>query len=99
MNSNFYHFSIGQFKCTAVADGTLIYAPPMFPPPATLLCVNAPREQLERALSQQGIDLQQWKEWTSNYTCLLIDTGTRKVLVDTGAGNLGPMTGKLISRG
>ncbi len=97
MNSDVYRFNIGQFKCTAVSDGTMNYVPPMFPPPATLLCINAPREQLERTLNQQGINLQQWKEWTSHYTCLLIDTGTKRVLVDTGAGNLGPTTGKLLS--
>jgi glyoxylase-like metal-dependent hydrolase (beta-lactamase superfamily II) len=29
------------------------------------------------------------------YTALLVDTGTKRVLVDTGAGGLGPSTGKL----
>ncbi|NYT21026.1 MAG: MBL fold metallo-hydrolase [Methanomicrobiales archaeon] len=34
-------------------------------------------------------------QWTSPYTCIMIDTGRHQVLIDTGAGQLGPDTGKL----
>ena len=35
-------------------------------------------------------------QWISSYTCLFVDTGKCKVLVDTGAGSLGENTGKLL---
>jgi len=50
----------------------------------------------QKILPKYGINPAQWKEWTSQYTCLLIMTEKNKVLVDTGAGNLMPTTGKLI---
>ena len=40
--------------------------------------------------------MQQWTGWTSSYTCLYINTGQHRVLVDTGAGKLSPDTGKLL---
>ena len=87
---------VGKFKCLAVSDGTFTYAPPTFPPPATLLFANAPKGLLEQVLSEDNLKPEQWLEWTSPYICVVIDTGKHKVLVDTGAGNLGPNTGKLL---
>jgi glyoxylase-like metal-dependent hydrolase (beta-lactamase superfamily II) len=37
-----------------------------------------------------------WNQILSPFSCLLVDTGPRKVLVDTGAGNLAPTTGELL---
>jgi glyoxylase-like metal-dependent hydrolase (beta-lactamase superfamily II) len=91
-----YSFKIGGFNCLAVSDGTLTYAPPTFPTPATLLFANAPKALLEQVLSEHGLQLKQWVEWVSPYICVVIDTGEHKVLVDTGAGNLGPDTGHLL---
>jgi glyoxylase-like metal-dependent hydrolase (beta-lactamase superfamily II) len=96
MNPNNYHFKIGSFECLAVSDGTMTYAPPTFPPPYAFLFANADKTQLVRVLIEHGIELTEWKEWVSSYTCLLIDTGKYKVLVDTGAGNLGQNTEKLL---
>ncbi len=91
-----FRFEVGELRCTAVRDGTLTYAPPVFPPPPVLLFANAPREELGQALRAEGVEPEQWPAWTSDYTCLLVETGTHRVLVDTGAGMLAPTTGKLL---
>ena len=47
---------------------------------------------------EHGIEQAEWSEYLSPYPSLLIDNGTSRVLVDAGAGKLGPDTGKLIER-
>lgn len=93
--SDIYRFKVGEFKCIAVNDGTFAY-----PRPAENVFinffVNAPRERLAQFLKKHGLDPEKWDEYVSPYTCLVIDTGQRKVLVDTGAGDLAPTTGKLL---
>jgi glyoxylase-like metal-dependent hydrolase (beta-lactamase superfamily II) len=91
-----HHFKIGAFECLAVSDGTLTYAPPNFPPPATLLFFNAPQENLEKALHQYNLQLERWKEWTSPYICLFVKTAENRILIDTGADGIGPNTGRLL---
>lgn len=83
-------------ECMAVSDGGLTYAPPMFPPPATILFGNAPAEALAQVLGEHEIQLEKWTEWTSPYTCLVIRGAGHLVLVDTGAGSLAPSTGRLV---
>jgi glyoxylase-like metal-dependent hydrolase (beta-lactamase superfamily II) len=95
MNADIYHFKVGNFKCTAVSDGTHTYAPPSFPPPATFLFYKAPVKSLELAMREHHLPVP-WTEWTSPYICLVVDTGKHVVLVDTGAGGLAPTTGKLL---
>jgi len=48
MNTEIYRFKIGIFECIAVSDGTHTYTPPIFPPPATFLFSNAPKESEKR---------------------------------------------------
>jgi glyoxylase-like metal-dependent hydrolase (beta-lactamase superfamily II) len=91
-----FQFDLGKFKCINVSDGNLTYAPPTFPPPATLLFANAKRERLEQVLLEHNLQLEQWVEWTSPYICLLVNTGDHLVLVDTGAGSFAPTTGRLL---
>lgn len=90
-----YRFKVGDFTCIAINDGTFAY-----PHPAQNVFinffVNAPKERLVQALKKHGIDPEKWDEYVSPYTCLVIDTGRRKVLVDTGAGGFAPTTGKLL---
>ncbi len=96
MSNETFRFEIGNLECVAVSDGTLTYAPPTFPPPATLLFTNAPREPLEQVLREHNLQPEQWVEWTSPYICLVVNTGDHLVLVDTGAGGLAPTTGRLL---
>jgi glyoxylase-like metal-dependent hydrolase (beta-lactamase superfamily II) len=96
MNTDIYRFKLGDFDCVAVSDGTHTYAPPTFPPPATFLFANAPRERLEPVLREHNLQPEQWLEWTSPYICLAVNTGKHQVLVDTGADGLAPSTGKLV---
>jgi len=97
MDNQVYRFKCGEFICRVISDGTMTYVPPVFPPPAGFLCTNAPEERLGAALSKQGLTLENWTEWKRPYNCLLIETGRKRVLVDTGADGLGPETGKLLS--
>jgi len=96
MTTDIYRFQVGDFQCVAVSDGTHTYAPPTFPPPAIFLFANAPREHLEKALSEHNLNPEQWTEWVSPYICLVVHTGEHRVLMDTGAGGLAPTTGKLV---
>jgi glyoxylase-like metal-dependent hydrolase (beta-lactamase superfamily II) len=91
MSNEIYRFKLGTFECMAVSDGTFTYHHP-----APILFANAPKERLKQALHQNNLQLDQWEEWISDYICLLINTGIHLVLVDTGAGGLGPGTGKLL---
>jgi len=96
MNSQTHRFKVGSFECIAVSDGTHTYAPPTFPPPAIFLFANAPREPIEQILRENNVKPEQWAEWVSPYICLVVNTGEHRVLVDTGAGGLGPNTGRLL---
>ena len=96
MSTQSYRFKVGTFECMAVSDGTLTYTPPTFPPPATSLFANAPTEHRDLVLGKHNLHPEQWVEWISPYICVVINTGKHQVLVDTGAGNLGVNTGKLL---
>jgi glyoxylase-like metal-dependent hydrolase (beta-lactamase superfamily II) len=96
MNTEICRFEVGDFQCVAVSDGTHTYSPPTFPPPAVFLFTNAPRERLEPVIRKHNLYPEQWAEWVSPYICLVINTGEHLVLVDTGAGDLGPDTGRLL---
>jgi glyoxylase-like metal-dependent hydrolase (beta-lactamase superfamily II) len=75
-----------------VGDGSFVY-----PHPAQLFFANASREHLEQVLDEHDLDLRQWEGYVSPYLSLMIDTGRHRVLVDTGAGEMAPTTGRLIS--
>jgi glyoxylase-like metal-dependent hydrolase (beta-lactamase superfamily II) len=92
MKSENYRFKLGTFECIVVSDGTFAY-----PHPAQIFFANAPKEVLEQTLREHGIILEEWEEYVSPYTSLVINTGQYRVLVDTGAGGFAPTTGKLIS--
>jgi glyoxylase-like metal-dependent hydrolase (beta-lactamase superfamily II) len=91
MTTRSYRFKLGAFNCLAVIDGTHVYHEPV-----EILFPDAPRDLLARALEPHGKDPRHWPEWISDYTCLLVDTGTHRVLMDTGAGRLLPGAGKLV---
>ena len=60
---------------------------------ADFLFANAPPEELKAILRKQNLERDQLP---SNWTCLLVDTGRKKLLVDTGIGHLDPGGGKLL---
>lgn len=91
MNKRRFSFHVGNFKCIAISDGTFAY-----PHPSQIFFANAPKERLEHALREYNIDPDHWEQHVTPYICLVIITGQHRVLVDTGAGNLAPTTGKLI---
>jgi len=91
MKSTAYQFSIGNFSCAIVNDGTFAY-----PSPAQLFFDGAPEERLAQALQAQEIEPATWTEFVSSYPTVLVITGAHRVLIDTGAGGFAPTTGQLI---
>ncbi len=79
MGAGSFRFEVGEFGCVSASDGALNY------PPESLFA-NVPPERVEEALRQRNLPTTQV---TTPYTCLFVDTGEHRVLVDTGAGNLG----------
>ena len=86
MDSDIHQCKVGAFHCLAVSDGTFVYPPAM-------VFVNVRKEDYERALGESHVSLDEVK---TPYICLYLDTGAHRVLVDTGAGNLAPTTGRLV---
>lgn len=74
-----YRFDLGSFRCLCLSDGAFNY-------PVGSFFANVPREQVQETLRRHGLPTEQI---TTPYTLLLVDTGSHRVLVDTGAGNLG----------
>lgn len=91
MTDKIFRFSVGKINCILIPDGVHDYAEP-----SGLLFPDAPKEELRKELLVQGVDPDNWSTWTSDYKCLLIDTGKQLVLLDTGAGALLPEAGQLI---
>lgn len=78
MEENLFDFPLGEFRCVCLRDGALNY------PPATLFA-NASPAEVKAALHRRGLPTAQV---TTPYTCLFVDTGVHRVLIDTGAGDL-----------
>jgi len=95
MNTERSRFSLGNFECIVVSDGTFTYP---YPAQNAFInfFVNAPQESLKQVLKRHNLDPEKWEQYVSPYPCLVINTGQHLVLVDTGAGNLAPTTGKLV---
>lgn len=86
MATNRKPFSVGEIQCTAISDGSFSY-------PADWFFSNVPKEQLEGSLRDHDLPLNQV---VSPYTCLLVNAGKEKILIDTGADGLAPTTGDLL---
>jgi glyoxylase-like metal-dependent hydrolase (beta-lactamase superfamily II) len=78
-------FKLGNFECIACSDGGATYA-------LNMLFANVPTERVEEVLRDHHLPTD--GVWTP-YTCLFINTGEHRVLVDTGAGSLIPSAGML----
>ena len=79
MKTGTFPFHVGNFACLAILDGTFAYPPGLF-------FANLSREQYEPRLDTHG---QQKGTIEVPYTCLYVDTGKERVLLDTGAGAFG----------
>lgn len=86
MISGSYRFKLGEFECVSISDGSLDY-------PLQNLFANVPKEQIEEILRQRNLPTD---HITTPYTYLFVDTGNNRVLVDMGAGSLGPNTGSML---
>jgi glyoxylase-like metal-dependent hydrolase (beta-lactamase superfamily II) len=76
--------SVGGFRCFPLSDGSLIY-------PKDAVFPGRLEEDLAEALAPNPVP----QEMRVEYSGLLVDTGKQRVLIDTGAGTLGPDTGRL----
>jgi glyoxylase-like metal-dependent hydrolase (beta-lactamase superfamily II) len=79
MGAGSFRFGVGEFECVSVNDGALNYPPESF-------FANVSLERVEEALRERNLPTAQIM---TPYTCLFIDTGEHRVMVDTGAGDLG----------
>jgi len=87
MTTETYRFNLGDFECISISDGSMNY-------PLENFFANVPRDQVEALLRQRNLTTE---HITTPYTCLFVNTGQHKVMVDTGSGhNLGPSAGKLL---
>src|SRR5678809_1097483 len=83
-----WHFRVGNFKCIAIRDGGHLGS-------ADFLFCNAREQEVAQALRTHGLEADQLK---SSWTCLLVDTGEKTLLVDTGIGSGVPDGGTLVSQ-
>jgi len=78
--------TLGAFEVTALSDGTADL-------PFTQL-LNAPKANIEKALTKSFLK----DPVESSFNGFLINTGSKLVLIDTGAGKLfGPTLGRLVA--
>jgi glyoxylase-like metal-dependent hydrolase (beta-lactamase superfamily II) len=73
-----YHFQLGDFECIAIRDAVMAY-------PIDEVFPDVPREQLAQALADHQAPS---KEIVFDYSCLLVDTGKQRLLIDTGCGHI-----------
>jgi glyoxylase-like metal-dependent hydrolase (beta-lactamase superfamily II) len=85
MDNGSYRFTLGGFHGVAISDGALNY-------PLESFFAKVPREQVEEVLRRHNLPTDRI---TTPYTCLFVDTGRHRVLIDTGAGNLGVLAPKM----
>jgi glyoxylase-like metal-dependent hydrolase (beta-lactamase superfamily II) len=89
MNAESHRFTVGSFTCTVVTDGAFPYQPPGF-------AANVPPARVAEELDAHG---RPTDVIVTPYSCLVVETGAHRVLVDTGMGPLPPglpdTTGKL----
>ncbi len=95
MAAGYHAVRIGAVECTVISDGTFPGTPAPYTSPKQFLFPAASSDQLAQALQEHHIELETVNDWIIPFAGLLIRTGDRVVLMDTGAGGLGPDTGEL----
>lgn len=85
-NPGYYRMTLGDFEVTALSDGTV-------PLPVDKLLQGMPKAKLDAALAKSYLKA----PVETSVNCYLVNTGTKLVLIDAGAGALfGPTLGKLV---
>ena len=79
MTARIYNFTVGDFKCVSISDGIQPIDSELLP---TFFAGSQPSE-LAAALRRHGMSPD---HYDLDCTCLLIDTGSERVLVDSGGG-------------
>ena len=79
-------FQLGRVRCIALSDGSISY-------PLGHMFAGIPKGQVEEALRSHNLPVD---FVTTPCTCLLIETGEHRVLVDLGADRLMPNAGQLL---
>ena len=85
MNTETFRFKIGSFECVSISDGAFNY-------PLESLFANVSKQQIVGVLRQRNLPTE---HITTPYTCLLVNTGQRLALIDTGAGTIGVHAARL----
>jgi glyoxylase-like metal-dependent hydrolase (beta-lactamase superfamily II) len=88
MKSETFRFQVGSLACIAIQDDAPVY-------PIGMFLTNLAKGQYEPELLARGEDPQHIE---LPYTCLFINTGRERLLIDTGIGvdNLRSIQGKLL---
>lgn len=86
-NPGYYRILLGDFEITALSDGSHVF-------PVDTVMIDTTPEKVAAALARDDLAL----PLQGSINAFLINTGSKLVLVDTGAGALyGPCCGKLLS--
>ena len=85
MNEGSYRFKLGDFECVSLSDGHHNY-------PIKDLFANVPEESVQEVLHSRNLPTD---HVNTPYTYLYVYTGDHRLLIDMGAGDLFPTTGKL----
>jgi len=86
MDIEHYRFQLGSYECVSLYDGFNDYK-------LEQMFTNVPGPDVEIALQAQGFSQ---SAVTTPFTFLYVNTGKHRILVDIGAGDLLPTTGKLL---
>ncbi len=86
MYQSAHTFSVGDFDCIAVTDGTSAF-------PAVAVFGNAPEDDRDRVLRAHDMPTDMV---SSSLTSLIVNTGNHRVLIDAGIGPFAPTTGHLL---
>lgn len=88
MPAGSYRFPVGAISCTVLTDGYFSY-------PARWFFPDVESAELARALELRHLPAE---TVLSPYTCLLIESGSHVVLVDTGGGASSQTSGAVVAR-
>ena len=86
MRTDYHRFRSGTSECVSLCDGSVDYD-------LGSMVTNAPLPDVVAALQARGLPTD---AITTPYSFVCVDAGEHRVLVDMGAGDLAPTTGRLL---